>query len=68
MNGFLKLKKSFRNLALSGIHSQILYNNIKTIYIPLDNKPDVKEIDKELLKGIKIKYIDNYLELYNDLF
>ena len=43
-------------------------NNIKTIYVPIDNKADVKEIDKDIIKGIKIKYINNYLELYNDLF
>lgn len=43
-------------------------NNIKTIYIPIDNKADVKEIPKDIIKGIKIKYISNYLEIYNDLF
>jgi ATP-dependent Lon protease len=58
-------------LPVGGIKEKILVainNNIKTIYVPLDNKGDVKEINKELIKGIKIKYIDNYLELYNDLF
>ena len=29
-----------------------------------DNKEDVKEIPSGLLKGIKIKYINNYLELF----
>ena len=58
-------------LPIGGIKEKILVainNNIKVIYVPLDNKPDVKEIDKDIIKGIKIKYIDNYLELYNDLF
>ena len=58
-------------LPVGGIKEKILIainNNIKTIYVPLDNKGDVKEIDKDIIKGIKIKYIDNYLELYNDLF
>ena len=58
-------------LPVGGIKEKILVainNNIKTIYVPLDNKADVKEIDKDIIKGIKIKYIDNYLELYNDLF
>ena len=43
-------------------------NGIKTIYIPLDNKNDVKSLDKDIIKNIKIKYINNYLDLYNDLF
>lgn len=58
-------------LPVGGIKEKLLVainNNIKTIYIPIDNKADVKEIDKDILKGIKIKYINNYLELYNDLF
>lgn len=58
-------------LPVGGIKEKILAainNNIKTIYVPIDNKEDVKLIPKELIKGIKIKYINNYLELYNDLF
>jgi len=58
-------------LPVGGIKEKILVainNNIKTIYVPMDNKADVKEIDKEIIKGIRIKYINNYLELYNDLF
>ena len=58
-------------LPVGGIKEKVLAainNNIKTIYVPIDNKEDVKLIPKELIKGIKIKYINNYLELYNDLF
>jgi len=58
-------------LPVGGIKEKILVainNNIKTIYVPIDNKSDVKELPNEILKGIKIKYINNYLELYNDLF
>ena len=58
-------------LPVGGIKEKILAainNNVKTIYVPIDNKEDVKEIPSELLKGIKIKYINNYLEIYNDLF
>ena len=58
-------------LPVGGIKEKILVainNNIKTIYVPIDNKGDVKEISKDIIKGIKIKYINNYLELYNDLF
>ena len=58
-------------LPVGGIKEKILAainNNVKTIYVPIDNKEDVREIPINLLKGIKIKYINNYLELYNDLF
>ena len=58
-------------LPVGGIKEKVLAainNNVKTIYVPIDNKEDVKEIPGELLKGIKIKYINNYLELYNDIF
>ena len=58
-------------LPVGGIKEKVLAainNNIKTIYVPIDNKEDVREIPIELLKGIKIKYINTYLELYNDLF
>lgn len=58
-------------LPVGGIKEKILAainNNVKTIYVPIDNKEDVKEIPSGLLKGIRIKYINNYLELYNDLF
>ena len=58
-------------LPVGGIKEKILAainNNVKTIYVPIDNKEDVREIPRELLKGIRIKYINNYLELYNDLF
>ena len=58
-------------LPVGGIKEKVLAainNNIKTIYVPIDNKEDVKLIPKDLIKGIKIKYINNYLELYNDLF
>ena len=58
-------------LPVGGIKEKVLAainNNVKTIYVPIDNKEDVREIPRELLKGIRIKYINNYLELYNDLF
>ena len=58
-------------LPVGGIKEKILTainNNIKTIYVPSDNRDDVKDIPQEILKGIRIKYINNYLEIYNDLF
>lgn len=58
-------------LGVGGIKEKIytaINNNIKTIYIPMDNKDEVSEIDSNILKVIKVKYVNNYLEIYNDLF
>ena len=58
-------------LPVGGVKEKVLAainNNIKTIYIPIDNKEDVKLLSRDILKGITIKYINNYLEIYNDLF
>lgn len=58
-------------LPVGGIKEKILVainNNIKIIYVPSDNKADVKEIPRDVIKSIRVKYISNYLELYNDLF
>ncbi len=58
-------------LPVGGVKEKVLAainNNVKLIYVPIDNKEDVREIPSELLKGIKVKYINNYLEIYNDLF
>lgn len=58
-------------LPVGGIKEKILAainNNIKTIYLPVDNKEDVKKIQRDILKGISIRYVNNYLEIYNDLF
>ncbi len=58
-------------LPIGGVKEKIftaINNNIKTIYLPADNKDEVKEIPTNLIKYIKIKYINNYLDIYNDLF
>ena len=58
-------------LPVGGIKEKVLAainNNIKTIYIPIDNKEDLQDIPREVLKGIRIRYINSYLEIYNDLF
>ena len=58
-------------LPVGGVKEKVLAainNNIKTIYIPIDNKEDLQDIPREVLKGIKIRYINSYLEIYNDLF
>ena len=45
------------------------YNQgIEIIYIPLDNKNDLKQIPKKILDNLDIHLVDNYDTIYNDLF
>lgn len=45
------------------------YNyGIKTIYLPLDNKKDEKDIPEFILKDLNIIYISNFEEIYRILF
>ena len=58
-------------LPVGGLKEKLItatISNIKTVYVPLDNKEEVMEIDKSITSKLKIKYIDDYIEIYNDLF
>ena len=41
---------------------------VKTIFIPKRNEADVCEIPKEVRENISITLVDNYSEIYNELF
>ncbi len=58
-------------LAIGGLKEKIIgakRSNIKTIYLPKDNKKDLDEIDDYIKEGINFVLIDNYIEIYKDLF
>lgn len=58
-------------LPVGGLKEKLItatISNIKTVYVPLDNKEEVMEIDKSITSKLKIKYVDDYMEIYNDLF
>ena len=58
-------------LPVGGLKEKLItatISNIKTVYVPLDNKEEVMEIDKSITSKLKIKYVDDYVEIYNDLF
>ena len=58
-------------LPVGGLKEKLItatISNIKTVYVPLDNKEEVMEIDKSITSKLKIKYVDDYIEIYNDLF
>lgn len=58
-------------LPVGGLKEKLItatISNIKTVYVPLDNKEEVMKIDKSITSKLKIKYVDDYIEIYNDLF
>jgi ATP-dependent Lon protease len=58
-------------LAIGGLKEKIIgakRSNIKTIYLPKDNKNDLDEIDEYIKEGINFVLVDNYFEIYKDLF
>ncbi len=58
-------------LKIGGLREKIIaaYNaKIKTVYIPLLNQNDLKEIPKKILDKLEIKKVSNYQEIYQDLF
>lgn len=41
---------------------------IKTIFIPKKNEADLKDIPKEIIKNINFILVDNYSEIYKEIF
>ena len=69
MTGEITLKGDI--LKVGGIKEKVMAckkNNITTLYIPKSNQRDIEFLDKNLKEGIDFKYIENYIEIYNDLF
>lgn len=58
-------------LPVSGLREKLIaasIGGIKTVYIPKDNKNEVIGLDDNITSKLKIKYVDDYMEIYNDLF
>lgn len=58
-------------LEIGGVKEKILgayREGVKTIYLPLKNKRDVKAVPKEIREKLDFIYISNYKELYKELF
>ncbi len=57
-------------LKVGGIKEKIIAainNNIKVIYMPLANKPEILKIEYIYKNKLEINYIDNFQDLYNNL-
>ncbi len=69
MTGEITLKGDA--LKVGGIKEKLIaatLNNIKKVYLPNSNKPDVLEIDKNITNKLEIIYVKNYKEIFKDLF
>ena len=58
-------------LEIGGLKEKTIgaYNsNIKKIFVPKDNEKDLEELPKEIKDNIKIYLVDNYKEIYKELF
>ncbi|MBN1407847.1 MAG: endopeptidase La [Calditrichaceae bacterium] len=60
-----------RVLPVGGLNEKLLAAKrygIKTIFIPIENKSDIKEMDRELYQGIEIIYVSKYDQIYEYFF
>ena len=58
-------------LPIGGLREKIIGSHrakIKKVILPYENKKDLDEIDKNIRKDIKFIFVDNYMELYNEIF
>ncbi len=40
---------------------------IKKVFLPKDNEEEVKSFDKEITSGIRFVYVENYLQVFENL-
>ncbi len=69
MSGEMSLRGEV--LPVSGVKEKIIgaYNrNVKTIFLPLANKVDVKQVPKEIVSSLEIVYVKEYKEIFKRLF
>lgn len=58
-------------LPVGGIKEKIIaskINNIKKLYVPIGNKKDVEELPKQIKEDLNIVFIDNYYEIFDEVF
>lgn len=57
-----------RVLAIGGLKEKLLaakYAKIKQVLVPKENKPDIQEMDEEILDGLKIHFVGNMEDVIN---
>ena len=56
-------------LPIGGLKEKLLaakYAKIKQVLVPKDNKPDIQEMDAEILDGLKISFVENMNEVLHE--
>ncbi len=56
-------------LPIGGLKEKLLaakYAKIKQVLVPKDDKPDIQEMDAEILDGLKISFVDNMNEVLHE--
>ena len=56
-------------LPIGGLKEKLLaakYAKIKQVLVPKENKPDIQEMDAEILDGLKISFVDNMKEVLHE--
>lgn len=58
-------------LPIGGLKEKLIaasVNNIKRVFIPVENKVDIEKIPEEVKKNIEVVFVSDYLEIYYYLF
>jgi len=58
-------------LPIGGVREKVIgayKEHITKIYLPINNKKDVDEISNEIKKDIKFVFVNDYMDIYKDLF
>ena len=58
-----------RVLPIGGLKEKLLaakYAKIRQVLVPKENKPDIQEMDQEILDGLKISFVDNMNEVLHE--
>ena len=58
-------------LPVGGLNEKLLAAKrygVKNIILPQENKSDIKELNKKLLEGLELKFVNHYEQIYDYLF
>ena len=67
MTGEISLRG--RVLPIGGLKEKLLaakYARIKEVLVPEKNRPDIEEMDREIIQGLNIRFVDNMKEVLGE--
>lgn len=56
-------------LPIGGLKEKLLaakYARIKEVLVPEKNRPDIEEMDREIIQGLDIRFVDNMKEVLGE--